>query len=183
VISFVDRTHIEANTAQYLEFGSAEETLQTATKLILDRSVISVMLGQTTPSTTLVHTTGADFKGCFQKPGAVSIVGMDVLQSKYNDNRFRSILLPDQPFAVAGDTSLTSVIMPNGRYVVRVDRLFGNSDNEYTMINVVRDFPALPPAATPSLVTVNKNFDAIPTPYAFSTQVNVAFCCLFVFNT
>lgn len=63
----------------------------------------------------------------------------------------RSILMPGQPFAFAGDTTLTSVMGGKGEHYVSVDRLYGNQVNEFTMVNVNKEFPAHPPADTIAL--------------------------------
>jgi hypothetical protein len=56
-----------------------------------------------------------------------------------------------QPFSFAGDTTLTAVRDNSGKYFVKVDRLYGNEVNEFTMVNVKKGFPADPPADTPKL--------------------------------
>ena len=85
--------------------------------------------------------------GCVQSKRAYSNMGVDV-HDAYKNNRYPSLLMPGQPFAYAGDTTLTSVRDSDGRYYVSVDRLFGNENNEFTMINVQKRFPANPPADT-----------------------------------
>jgi hypothetical protein len=88
--------------------------------------------------------------GCVESSGSVSIVGTDV-HTGYTDRAFTSILGPGQPFSFAGDTTLTAVRDNAGNYFVKVDRLYGNEVNEFTMVNVKKGFPANPPADTPRL--------------------------------
>ena len=89
-------------------------------------------------------------KGCVQSSGSMSIIGVDV-HTAYTNNVYRSILGPGQPFSFAGDTTLTAVQDNHGNYFVKVDRLYGNEVNEFTMVNVKKGFPAHPPADTPKL--------------------------------
>ena len=53
-----------------------------------------------------------------------------------------------------------------------MDRLLGNEDNEYTMANVLKNFPANPPADTPKLI-VKERVDKLPIPYSFSDMAGV----------
>lgn len=53
-----------------------------------------------------------------------------------------------------------------------VDRLYGSEDNEFTMVNVLKNFPANPPADTPRLIT-RERVDKLPIPYAFSDMGGV----------
>lgn len=71
--------------------------------------------------------------GCVQSSGARSTVsvgsmpGYSASPSGGESARHRSVLLPGQPFAFAGDTTLTGRVDPaTGEHYVRVDRLFGN---------------------------------------------------------
>jgi hypothetical protein len=110
-------------------------------------------------------------QGCVQSSGSVSILGTDV-HAGYQNNAYRAILSPGIPFSFfdghraptdhwdmctgqlfsfAGDTTLTAVRDNNGNYFVKVDRLYGNEVNEFTMVNVKKGFPAHPPAETPKL--------------------------------
>jgi hypothetical protein len=69
-------------------------------------------------------------------------------QSAQQKRTFRSILMKSQPFAYAGDVTLTAVGSGTGELYVSVDRLYGNKVNEYTMLSVQAGFPANPPADT-----------------------------------
>ena len=71
--------------------------------------------------------------GCKAAPMSESQVGLE-LHDSYKNGRFRSLLMPGQPFAFAGDTTLTSVRDSEGNYFVSVDRLYGDQSNEFTMV-------------------------------------------------
>ena len=89
--------------------------------------------------------------GCVQSSTASTIVRRDlhpVYKTEQNARAFRSILMQGQPFAYAGDVTLTAVQSNNGEHFVAVDRLYGNEVNEYTMVKVRTNFPANPPADT-----------------------------------
>lgn len=75
--------------------------------------------------------------GCRESRQAVSLVGVDALTG-YRGGRFPSLPLPGQPFSFAGDTTLTTVRKPGGEYVVKVDRLYGDMANEFTLVNVLK---------------------------------------------
>ena len=63
----------------------------------------------------------------------------------------------------------------NGQYAVAVDRLYGSETNEFSMINVMRQFPANPPAETIKLgsTKVQEVVDALPIPYSFSDMAGI----------
>ena len=86
--------------------------------------------------------------GCVQASQARTLMGKEVYQTASKKNVYRSILLPGQPFAYAGDVTLTAVQLNDGKYAVAVDRLYGSEANEFSMINVLREFPAHPPAGS-----------------------------------
>ena len=111
---------------------------------------------------------------CVQSSMSTSMVGRDILRqlAPSRTNTFRSILLPGQPFAYASDVTLTAVQLKSGGFAVAVDRLYGSEDNEYSMINVLKNFPANPPADTPKLVP-QERVDRLPIPYAFSDMAGV----------
>jgi hypothetical protein len=73
-----------------------------------------------------------------------------------------------QPFSYAGDTTLTAVQNGDGDYYVKVDRLYGNEVNDFTMVNIRKNFPASPPAETPALGASTDPVNKLPIPYAFS---------------
>lgn len=75
--------------------------------------------------------------GCRESKQAVSVVGTEALTG-YRGGRFPSLPLPGQPFSFAGDTTLTTVRKPDGGYVVKVDRLYGDMANEFTLVNVLK---------------------------------------------
>jgi hypothetical protein len=110
-------------------------------------------------------------QGCVESRGSVSMMNSE-LHSAYGstaDNTYRSLLTPGQPFSFAGDVTLTGVLDHGGDYSVRVNRLYGNEVNEFTMVNVQKSFPAQAPAyvpRTPEAVVT----DSLPIPYTFSEK-------------
>lgn len=115
----------------------------------------------------------ASSTGCRQSRASKSIVGVDALPA-YSGGRYRSISLPGQPFSFAGDTTLTTVRSPDGSYSIRVDRLYGDQSNEYTMVNVLKEFPTAPPFATPQMGAMrSEQVDALPVPYAFNDEAGI----------
>jgi hypothetical protein len=111
-----------------------------------------------------------DKYGCIASDTARSIIGIN-LHPMYNHTKpaFRSILMIEQPFAMTGDTTLTSVKDGSGQYFVKVDRLYGNEANDFTMVNVMKEFPANPPAETIEMGgNAQSRVDKLPIPYAYS---------------
>lgn len=121
----------------------------------------------------------ANTMGCIQSSLATTIVASDAHPTypnpTANEKRtFRSILMKEQPFAYAGDITLTAVTSGTGEYFVSVDRLFGNEINEYTMVNVRAKFPANPPADTIKIEgQLTEIVDRLPIPYSFSDMGGV----------
>ena len=87
----------------------------------------------------------ANTMGCVQSNVAHSILTAEShpaydTSSAQQKRIFRSILMKLQPFAYAGDVTLTAVDSGTGKFYVSVDRLFGNEVNEYTMLSVQARF-------------------------------------------
>lgn len=117
--------------------------------------------------------------GCVQSSMASTAVRTDKLAATYAQSprtrAFRSILMVGQPFAYAGDVTLTAVQSGDGEYFVSVDRLYGNEINEYTMVNVLARFPANPPPDTIKIGgKLQERVDKLPIPYAFSDMGGIA---------
>lgn len=112
---------------------------------------------------------------CINANMAMSMMGKDVMNALLpsSANVFRSILMVEQPFAYAGDVTLTAVRLGNGEFAVSVSRLYGSEDNEFTMVNVQQNFPAHPPADTPKLILKDNRVDKLPIPYSFSDMSGV----------
>jgi hypothetical protein len=103
-----------------------------------------------------------------------TLMGIEVYQTVSNKKVFRSVQLPGQPFAYAGDVTLTRVQLNNGGYAVAVDRLYGSESNEYTMVNVLKEFPANPPAETRKMEGNRiEQIDRLPIPYSFSDTAGI----------
>ena len=82
--------------------------------------------------------------------------------------------MKSQPFAYAGDVTLTAVDSGTGEFYVSVDRLYGNEVNEYTMLSVQARFPANPPAEIiKNPGPLAERPDRLPIPYAFSDMGGV----------
>jgi hypothetical protein len=88
-------------------------------------------------------------------------------QKRQNHN-IRACHLLTPPVENAGDTTLTGIQDNAGNYFVKVDRLYGNEVNEFTMVNVHKAFPANPPADTPGLPQLDDVVDKLPIPYGYS---------------
>jgi hypothetical protein len=89
-------------------------------------------------------------QGCVESKGTISIMGSGIHDAysgrSETDYTYRAILSPAQPFSFANDVTLTGVRDSMGNYFVSVNRLFGNENNEFTMVNVQKTFPATAPA-------------------------------------
>lgn len=77
-------------------------------------------------SSVVVQKWDAVLGGCVQASMTRSLVGKEIYQTVSRRNVFRSVLLPGQPFAYAGDVTLTAVKLNDGGYAVAVDRLYGS---------------------------------------------------------
>jgi hypothetical protein len=151
---------IISGTVSYVENGTKVESVKTMMSTTIENDILRgyLRISNWDPVT----------MGCTQNKLARSQIGVD-LHPGYQNNAFRSLLMPGQPFSFAGDTTLTSVIDSAGNYFVKVDRLYGSESNEFTMVNVLKEFPANPPAETVAMGESETNqFERLPTPYAFS---------------
>jgi hypothetical protein len=87
---------------------------------------------------------------------------------------YRSVLLEDQPFAFAGDLVLTAVNTVGTTWGIHVQRIYGNQANEFTLVDVNKFIPALPPCETPSSCTIAANSCGtgrcrVAVPYSFDS--------------
>ena len=85
---------------------------------------------------------------------------------------YRSVDLTDQPFAFAGDLVFSAVQLSTETWGIKVARIWGNQANEFTIIDVNKFIPALPPCKTPRDCTaVDQSCSAgwckVAVPYAF----------------
>lgn len=178
VVEFVDRD--SAVAASPLSSQDRKNSAET----VVANDILSARTNTTSSSSTTTGQNGGSsvlvkkwdpVRGCVEAPLSSSAVGVDI-HLGYKDNRFRSILMPGQAFAFAGDTTLTPVLSHDGKYSVKVDRLYGNEVNEFTMVNVLKEFPANPPADTPELAvsaTEEGIVDRLPIPYAFADMAGI----------
>jgi len=87
---------------------------------------------------------------------------------------YRSVILPDQPFAFAGDLVLTAVNTVGTTWGIHVQRIYGNQANEFTLVDVNKFIPALKPCDTPSSCTIAANSCGtgqcrVAVPYSFDS--------------
>lgn len=168
---------VDAGTATFLPNGTHASTdrLPNAEATLRDAGSNNAFPGSSVAS----WTWAAETNGCIQSTSTSTIVRKDVMRETYTPvaskkRTFRSILLRGQPFAYAGDVTLTAFESGDGTHWVTVDRLYGSEANEYTMVKVRANFPANPPADTikkgGELV---ERVDRLPIPYAFSDMAGV----------
>lgn len=111
---------IRSGVVTYMTSGDGSSAIKSAIK-----TTAQTILSNDAVGGTVYNTAWDPIAGCAQSSLARSVVSVDVLPG-YTDRRFRSILMPGQPFAFAGDITLTSVRDSEGNYFVSVDRLYGN---------------------------------------------------------
>ena len=174
---------VQNNSATYLA-ASAMTPADPQTSEQRLTSVDTVTLNDILQGTVRLFSWNAT-KGCQATSQVRSIVGVQAhpgytfpeLGSKTQTRRFPSLLMPGQPFAFAGDTTLTAVKDGQGRYFVAIDRLYGNEANDFTMVNVQSQFPAHNPADTIALGGNEYDSvgytDKLPTPYAYADMAGV----------
>jgi hypothetical protein len=167
----------------YLESGSIKESVESGaatyrmstappSERMGAREAEVVALNDVLTGSVVVHEWDPS-RGCVSSRNARSTVGKESLEG-YAGGRFSSLALPGQPFSYAGDTTLTSVRNNDDTYSIRVDRLYGNEQNEFTIINVRKDFPTNPPAATLGLdAQLVDNEGRVTIPYAFSDETGI----------
>ena len=114
---------------------------------------------------------------CTYNPGTISLHPRPVTYAAYD-----SITLDTQPFAFMGDLALTAKRgLPDPTtgvqgWYIEVQRLFGNQQNEYTLIPLGQELPASPPCTTPSdcgnvLATCAGPTGCLPAiPYSWDTH-------------
>jgi hypothetical protein len=91
--------------------------------------------------------------GCVQNPYTNSRLSRS---TTIEYEQHSSVILDDQPFLFANDLALTAVkvnVDMNGKpvYVIKVQRLFGNQANEFTLISLNQYIPSMGPCQTPGL--------------------------------
>ena len=112
---------VNAQQASYLPQGNNEQDRRNVVETV---TLTDILQGS-------VRTVNWDPDlGCVEAPGTYSVMGNNVHEGYRGDtpqsNRFRSLLMPGQPFAFAGDTTLTAVKNHDGTWWVKMDRLYGN---------------------------------------------------------
>ena len=107
------------------------------------------------------------------------IVSSRLLSQTYTDSEmsaYGAVLLPEQPFAVAGDVVLTSLLDGNGQHVVKVQRMYGlEGSDAFTLVTVNSRLPANAPCFSPESCVqrdvVNPQHFTVPYSW-FSTPLN-----------
>lgn len=95
---------------------------------------------------------GPTSAGCVENPQTYSRLPRVSIQEYSNHE---SMILDEQPFLVANDLVFTVVMgqldqNQKRTYNMRIQRLFGNQANEFTMVPINQFFPSLGPCRTPS---------------------------------
>jgi len=96
------------------------------------------------------------------------------LHPAYDNPTEPYLRLSDAPFVVSGDTVFTSHKRGDGTYAVRVERLTGVSNNEFSLSLVSENFPASPPPTVPSAIFSQYPKDRLTTPYARQSSLAVS---------
>lgn len=104
--------------------------------------------------------------GCIPASGTRSTVASAVLPGYTPETSamFRSLLLPGQPFAFAGDVTLTPRQDSAGNYFVSVERLYGNEVRLRRVQGTVVGPPGLPPLGSVLATTPRPRWPRLPRP-------------------
>ena len=94
---------------------------------------------------------------CSFNPTMVSRVARGTALTEGADlENFKALVLPEQPFAVAGETALTLVTKENGDYAIMVQRLYGQQGTGFfTLVTVNRELKAEAPCLTQNECATN----------------------------
>jgi hypothetical protein len=85
--------------------------------------------------------------------------------------RYESILLEGQPFAMAGSVALVPVNNADGTVAVRVQRLYGEQGSDsFTLVTTHSELPALAPCETLSACDQLPRDDLVSIPYPWSAS-------------
>jgi hypothetical protein len=85
--------------------------------------------------------------------------------------RYESILLDGQPFAMTGSVALVPVEKEDGSVAVRVQRLYGEQGSDsFTLVTTHSELPAIPPCVTKSKCDVLPRDDLVSIPYPWSAS-------------
>jgi hypothetical protein len=121
---------------------------------------------------TLVAADGESGQSTFD-PVSMMCVASDTISSRVNvthvasiHNRYESILMDEQPFAVAGGCALNAVYKDDGSMAVRVQRLFGDEGTDsFTLVTIHAELPAIPRCTMLSACDEVPRNDRVSIPY------------------
>jgi hypothetical protein len=103
---------------------------------------------------------------CVASPTVSSRINVAQVASIHN--RYESILMDDQPFAVAGGCALIPVYKDDGTVAVRVQRLYGDEGTDsFTMVTIHDELPAIKPCDMQSTCDELPRNDRVSIPYAW----------------
>lgn len=111
-------------------------------------------------------------------PATLSCVASDSVMTRVNrtaiadiDERYETVLLEGQPFAVAGSAALIAVYNADGSVGVKVQRLYGEEGTEsFSIVTTHSELPALPPCETLSACDQLPRDDLVSIPYAWTAS-------------
>ena len=134
-------------------------------------------------TSTITSTSSSSLLNCVHDPLVTSIVPKNILTTAgngdYGSTFFGSTLASGQPFVFAGDTILTaecqSIDTANPLAVpactVKVHRIYGSEDNQYTLVETNAKLPARGVAQTPQQAeSMNINTNVLRIPYSYTTN-------------
>jgi hypothetical protein len=121
---------------------------------------------------TVVAADGESGQSTFD-PVSMMCVASDTISSRVNvthvasiHNRYESILMDEQPFAVAGGCALNAVYKDDGSMAVRVQRLFGDEGTDsFTLVTIHAELPAIPRCTMLSACDEVPRNDRVSIPY------------------
>jgi hypothetical protein len=111
-------------------------------------------------------------------PTVLACVSSDTVSSRLNisavasiNQRYPSILMDDQPFAVAGSAALVPVHNPDGTFAVRVQRLYADEGTDmFTIVTTHDSMPAQEPCLTLNKCDQLPRNDRLSIPYTWFTS-------------
>jgi hypothetical protein len=92
--------------------------------------------------------------------------------SKEENERVRvaaNVRLLSQPFAITGDTTLSTVNLGGDAYAVQVERLEGSEVDVFSLNSINQQLPALPKAVVPLTTQDQEATDRVTIPYNYGT--------------
>ena len=138
------------------------------------RPTVSTVSGTTSG---LLQTAGVVVYGfAYTQPGQGPICkhasGVTSMISKDEQARARvlgNVALTGQPFAITGDTLLSSVRLGGDAYAVQVERLEGSEVDVFSLNGINQHLPALPVAVVPLEDAEVQRYDKLNIPYNYGT--------------